>query len=110
MQRLAEMPDVVAEAMRRRGHQRYTPHPILSNNYLAEPRSSRGRSIRKSVRARPAAKPRRKPGAPRGNRNALKSGLYSGEVKALRLQVRMRIARLKLATAAAKLLAVQLGR
>ncbi len=104
-----EMPDVIAEAMRRRG--RYTPHRILRNNYIAEPRSSRGSCSKKPDRtcraAGPKRMPRRKPGAPRGNRHALKTGLYSGEMKALRLQTRLTIARLKLATAQAKLLIAQ---
>lgn len=109
MAKPAEMPDIVAAAMRRRGRQRYTPHPNLSNNYLAEPRASHGRHSRKSLQPRPAPKRRRKPGAPPGNRNALKSGLYGAEAKALRLRVRLTLARLKLATAQAKLLVVQMG-
>ena len=42
---------------------------------------------------------KRKPGAPKGNRNARKHGLYSGEMLALMAQARRVIAEMKLAAA-----------
>lgn len=48
---------------------------------------------------------KRKPGAPKGNRNARKHGLYSGEMAAMRLQVRLALAEAKQAAAQMRMLA-----
>lgn len=47
---------------------------------------------------------KRKPGAPKGNRNARKHGLYSGEMAAMRLQVRLALAEAKQAAAQMRML------
>lgn len=47
----------------------------------------------------PHLKLKRKPGAPKGNRNALKTGLHTGEMRALKVKVRRVIAEAKFAAA-----------
>ena len=59
-----------------------------------------------SQTVRPAdLKLKRKPGAPKGNRNARKHGLYTGEMRDLRLRVRLVIADAKCAVAEARMVA-----
>jgi hypothetical protein len=57
--------------------------------------------MQKSSNNLEAEPPRRRRGAPKGNRNALKSGRYTGERKAFRRRVRAMLARANRAAAAA---------
>jgi hypothetical protein len=54
----------------------------------------------------PHLKLKRRPGAPKGNRNALKHGLYTAEMSEMRLHVRHTIADLKLAAAQVRMQAL----
>ena len=56
----------------------------------------------------PYLKLKRKSGAPKGNRNALKHGLYSGEMTEMKLRVRRAVADLKLAGALVRLEAARM--
>ena len=100
----AEMPGIVVAALHRRPRRRPPPSRNFYNNYIAECRASAGRKLEKSILALPSKRPRRrKPGAPCGNRNALKGGRYTAEMKAQRVLVRAAIARLREARALAQL-------
>jgi hypothetical protein len=57
---------------------------------------------------RPVLRLKRKAGAPKGSRNALKHGLYSGALIGLKRRARLAIANLKLATAQVKLQAAEI--
>ncbi|HEY8950778.1 MAG TPA: hypothetical protein VIM56_17965 [Rhizomicrobium sp.] len=56
----------------------------------------------------PHLKLKRKSGARKGNRNALKHGLYSGELIDMRLRVRQAVAEAAMATANARIVAAMM--
>ena len=100
---LSATPRIVAEALRLRGRRRPSNPRKSNNNYIAERRSTSCYSAIKPVPVVAAKrKRRRRPGAPRGNRNSLKTGLYTAEMKARRAYLHSVMARLRLARALAK--------
>jgi hypothetical protein len=58
----------------------------------------------------PYLKLKRKPGARKGNRNALKHGLYTAEMAAMKIQVCQAIAEMKLAAAQVRMQAALMDR
>jgi hypothetical protein len=98
----SQMPRLLREAARRthaqaraqrRAREGSSPQRKIDNNYLAETGTSGGGHWRKSAA-----------GAPRGNRNALKTGRHTAEMKALLAGARRTIVRLNFAVARAKLI------
>lgn len=87
----------------------YPPH-ILRIAKIAKQKSrinstAKGERIQSQTVQPPHLKLKRKPGARKGNRNALKHGLYSGAMIAMQLEVRMAIAEAKCAVAEARMVA-----
>ena len=85
----------------------YPPH-ILRIAKIAKQKSkinskAKGEQNQSQTVQPPYLKLKRKPGAPRNNRNALKTGLYTGEMRDLRCRVRQAIADAKFAVAQARL-------
>src|SRR5690242_6249638 len=88
----------------------YPPH-ILRIAKIAKRKSrinsrAKGEQNQSQTVQPPHLKLKRKAGARKGNRNALKHGLYSGAMIAMQLEVRMAIAESKRAVAMARMAAV----